>query len=552
MKDTASCIKGLRRYYKPVRGRSLISVAAGAVRIALSLGFVVVSKRLVDIVTHESDAPLGGTIAIFAGILAGQILVALFQNWWSGYITARTQNELREKAFRHVLNSRWEGKEKFLSGDTVNRLEEDIRVVTDLLCNWIPDTVIILLQLVAASCYLMTLAPNLLWILLVLMGVTVFGAKLFFKVLRALTARIREKESQIQQVMQESLQHRVLLKTLEGTERILQRFGAYQEDVVDNTVKRLNYNAFARGLMSLGFRAGYAAAFLWGIFGIRGGTVTYGMMTAFLQLVGQVQRPVADLSRQIPSFIHALTSVERLMELEELPLEKTSEPVRVEGAPEIVLDHVWYTYPGKNEPVLKDFSHTFRPGALSVIAGPTGVGKSTMVRLILGLLEPERGEITIGGHPAGADTRCNLMYIPQGNSLLSGTIRENLLMANPEATEEEIRHALQTAVAGFVFSLPEGLETRCGEVGSGLSEGQSQRIAVARALLRKGGAMILDEATSALDADTENRLLKNLQERYRGAKTILFISHREAVIQMADEVVTLSLTEERAAARARY
>ena len=343
----------------------------------------------------------------------------------------------------------------------------------------------------------------------------------------------------MQQLMQESLQHRVLVLTLTHVDRVLEKFGWLQADVEGNTRKRLNYNAVARGLMFLGFQAGHAAAFLWGIFGILHGTVTYGTMTAFLQLVSQVQRPIAEFGRQIPAFITALTSVERLMELLELEEEPVSDAIRLSGAPEVTVSHLSYRYPDTSEEVIKDFSCTFPAGSLTAIAGPTGIGKSTLIRLVLGLLKPSEGSVTIGGIPAGSALRGNFMYIPQGNSLLSGTIRSNLQLAAPQATEQQMYEALETAMAGFVRDLPSALDTPCGEIGSGLSEGQAQRIAIARALLRPGGILILDESTSALDPSTEQSLLENLHSRYHGKKTILFISHREAVTKYADHIVNL-------------
>jgi ABC-type multidrug transport system fused ATPase/permease subunit len=312
-----------------------------------------------------------------------------------------------------------------------------------------------------------------------------------------------------------------------------------QDDIEDNTRKRLNYNAVARGLMFLGFQAGHAAAFIWGVVGIIHGTVTYGMMTAFLQLVGQVQRPIAEFGRQVPAFILALTSVERIMELQELEPEPTAEAIMLPGAPDVDISHVSYSYPDSSEKVLEDFSCGFPAGSFTVVAGPTGAGKSTLIRLILGLLTPSEGDIRVGGNKAGAALRGNFMYIPQGNSLLSGTIRSNLQLAAPSATEEQMRDALETATAGFVFELPKGLDTPCGEVGSGLSEGQCQRIAIARGLLRPGGILILDESTSALDDATEEKLLQNLCNSYHGRKTIIFISHRQAAVKYADGVVKL-------------
>lgn len=532
-----TCAKALWRMSVPVRWRMLVSVLLGTVRIAVSLAFVWTSKHLVDIATKVSDAPLSSGIWLFAGVLVLQLCVVLFVNWWDAYSEVKSRNRLRMDTFAKVMSSRWDGRERFLSGDTVNRLEEDVRVVADLLIARLPGVVVTLLQLAAASAYLMTLAPNLLWVLLILMFSAVFGSKMFFRQIRSLMARIRARESELQQHMQESLQHRVLVLTLTNLDRVLEKFGWLQADIESNTRKRLNYNAVARGLMFLGFQAGHAAAFLWGAVGIMHGTVTYGMMTAFLQLVGQVQRPIAEFGRQVPAFIQAIASVERIMDLEELEQEPSSESVILEGAPAVEIAGVSYSYPGSPVKVLDNYSAVFPRGSFSVVAGPTGAGKSTLIRLILGLLTPSEGSILIGGQPAGASLRGNFMYIPQGNSLLSGTIRSNLQLASPNATEDEMRAVLETAMAGFVFDLPQGLDTPCGEVGSGLSEGQCQRIAIARSLLRPGGILILDESTSALDAATEEALLQNLYSNYHQKKTIIFVSHRQAVVRFADKVI---------------
>ncbi len=532
-----TCAKALWRMSVPVRWRMLVSVLLGTVRIAVSLAFVWTSKHLVDIATKVSDAPLSSGIWLFAGVLVLQLCVVLFVNWWDAYSEVKSRNRLRMDTFAKVMSSRWDGRERFLSGDTVNRLEEDVRVVADLLIARLPGVVVTLLQLAAASAYLMTLAPNLLWVLLILMFSAVFGSKMFFRQIRSLMARIRARESELQQHMQESLQHRVLVLTLTNLDRVLEKFGWLQADIESNTRKRLNYNAVARGLMFLGFQAGHAAAFLWGAVGIMHGTVTYGMMTAFLQLVGQVQRPIAEFGRQVPAFIQAIASVERIMDLEELEQEPSSESVILEGAPAVEIAGVSYSYPGSPVKVLDNYSAFFPGGSFSVVAGPTGAGKSTLIRLILGLLTPSEGSILIGGQPAGASLRGNFMYIPQGNSLLSGTIRSNLQLASPDATEDDMRVVLETAMAGFVFDLPQGLDTPCGEVGSGLSEGQCQRIAIARSLLRPGGILILDESTSALDAATEKALLQNLYANYHQKKTIIFVSHRQAVVRFADKVI---------------
>lgn len=539
MKNLGACLKALWGMSVPVRWRIGVTIAIGAVRTALTLTFVWMSKELVDIATGANPAPLRPAVLLFVGILLLQITLNIFNSWWDSYNHVKAQNILRKDLFGHVMQSRWDGRERFLSGDTVNRLEEDIRVVSELLTQRIPGIVVTLLQLLAASAYMLYMAPNLLWVLVILMMAAVLGSKMFFRQLRQLMAAIRARESELQQVMQESLQHRVLVLTLTNVERVLEKFGWLQADIEANTRKRLNYNAVARGLMFLGFQAGHAAAFIWGIVGIRSGAVTFGTMTALLQLVGRVQGPIAEFGRQVPAFIQAITSIERLMDLEELEQEPLEDQKLLRGAPQIEVSHVTYAYPGIQEAVLKDFSCTFPAGSMTAIAGPTGIGKSTLIRLILGLLKPAEGSVLVDGYPAGSALRGNFMYIPQGNSLLSGTIRSNLQLASPSASEAQMREVLDTAMAGFVFDLPAGLDTPCGETGSGLSEGQAQRIAIARSLLRPGGILILDESTSALDPETEKGLLENLSSLYKGRKTILFISHREAVLRYADQVVSI-------------
>lgn len=545
MQSLRSCLRGLRGMSGPSRSWALACSLLGLVRIAASLSFVWVCKELVDVATGASTAPLAGRIAMMACIMAVQLASNVAYSYCEKYGILQTQNALRHRLFGEVLASEWSGRERFGSGDAVNRLEEDIRVVSELLCSHIPGAAVTLCQLVAASAYLLLMTPGLLWVLLILMLVGIGGSRLFFLKLRSLTSDIRSLDSDIQQLIQENLQNRILALTLIGTARVLGTLGSLQSRLKTKTTERLNYNAVARGLMSLGFMGGYAAAFIWGILGIRSGAVSFGMMTAFLQLVGQVQRPVADLSRELPAFIHALTSIERLMELDSLPAEEDGPRWIADGAAGVRFSSVSFKYPdASGQEVLKAFSHDFRPGTLTAIAGPTGAGKSTLVKLILGLLKPESGTISIydgkSSCPAGKSARGNFRYVPQGNSLMSGTIRSNLLLADRSATEESMRGALHIAAADFVFDLPLGLDSICGESGSGLSEGQCQRIAVARALLQQGSILLLDEATSSLDPATERLMLDNLREYMkRQGLTIIFISHREAVTAGADMTISL-------------
>lgn len=536
-------LKGLWILLRPNGRRILVRCIFGAVRIAASLAFVWVCKSLIDIVTGNLDRPLYAYVALMAGIMLVQYFNNLCASYYEGLITVKANAEMRADAFGYVMRSRWDGLETFHSGDTVNRLEEDIRVAVELVCSRIPEILITLLQLVAASVYLIMLSPELWWLLTGLMIIAVVGSKMFFRTTRKLTLDIRKEESGIQGYLQENILHRAVALTLGRLSDILKALAGKQDVVVEKTTARLRLGTTARGFMSLGFSAGYAAAFLWGIFGIRSGTVTFGMMMAFVQLVGQVQAPISNLGRHIPAFIHALTSVDRIVELASLPQEKYGKSEMIDGVAGITLKNVSFRYRGQSGPVLDNFSHTFAPGSLTAVTGETGAGKSTLMRLLLALLHPDSGTVCLTSDgreiPVSADTRCNFMYVPQGNSLMSGTVRQNFRMAKPDATDEEMRSALKVASADFVMDLPDGLDSICGEEGSGFSEGQSQRIAIARALLHPGSIMILDESTSALDPATEQALLHNLHEFCCSRKTVLFVSHRESVSQWADATLNL-------------
>ena len=543
MKSLGYCIRNLISFSRSARRWGLAYILLGIIRTLLSLTFVWVCKELVDIATGVSQEPLGQWTAFMIACIVLQICCRIASSYCEQYGRINIQNNLRARLFYSLISSRWSGRERFGTGDAVNRLEEDIRVVSELVSSHIPAVVVTFAQLAAASTFLLFISPNLLWALVGLMIAGIIASRLSFRKLRSLSTAIRTKDGEIQQHIQEHLQNRVVALTIIGIERVMTTLNTLHSALRYNTIQRLNFHSLNSALLSVSFMGGYAAAFLWGVYGIKSGAVTFGMMTAFLQLVSQIQMPLSELARKIPAFIHALSSIERLAELENLDPEENAPLCRLEAPAGILFKDVTFSYPDSHSGVLfNSFSHNFLPGTMTVVAGATGIGKSTLVRLMLGLLKPQSGSILIYGsssnsHFASKATRCNFKYVPQGNTLLSGTILDNLLMADPKADRERIDAALHIAAADFVHSLPEGLQTICGESGSGLSEGQCQRIAIARALLQSGSVLLMDESTSSLDPATESLVLQNL--RTLSNHTIIFISHREAVMKSADSLLEL-------------
>ena len=360
------------------------------------------------------------------------------------------------------------------------------------------------------------------------------------------THDIRNSDGRIQSVIQESLQHRIVIKTLEQGERHLDKLDDLQDMLHSQVMGRTRFSLSAHMLVALAFSGGYLTAFLWGAVHLSAGCITFGTMTAFLQLVGKVQRPVLDLSRLIPSVVNALTAIDRLLELERLPAEADGDSIFLASTPELELKDVTFRYTPDDRPVFSRFSCRFPAGSCIAIVGETGKGKTTLIRLLLALATPQEGQILLipakhpleTNHTVSPQTRKNFVYVPQGNTLFSGTIRDNLLMGNPQASQEAIYQALQTATADFVFHLPDGVDSPLSERGGGLSEGQAHRIAIARALLRPGNILLLDEATSALDPDTERLLIKNLRRDCAG-KTCIFVTHHPAVAEACESIVRL-------------
>ena len=567
---------------KPHWGSMAVMMTCHLFLAACSVAFVYICKQLVDVAVSVFRGGAGREdIFMWLGMMVVIIIVRILLNALRTYFQTRTEikvkNSLRRRLFDILLRMDAEGSKKYHSGDILNRIQEDVRVLSSTVAVYLPNLFGTAFQLAAALAFLLYLDLRLAVVIVIIVPAGLLIGKFITGRIRNLTLDIRKRDSKVQSHLQESIQHLTLLQTLEYGESSSCELNDLQTELYSSEIRRTKFSVFSRIFVALAFQAGYATAFMWGVLGISTGSVTYGMMTAFLQLVGQIQRPLLDMSSMVPSIIHSTASIDRVMEIEALPQESVDESCLLTGTAGVKLENVMFAYPDSETPVLSHFTHDFTPGSRTAIVGPTGVGKTTLIRLLLALLKPQDGDIYMyvseakddmpelkdsvrqaseaypnaqaprdagqnrhhaAVHAISAATRCNLVYVPQGNSLFSGTIRENLLMGNPEATEQQLMDVLHTAAADFVQNLPDGLDSQCFEAGAGLSEGQAQRIAIARALLRPGSILLLDEFSSALDADTEGLLMERLTQNLP-YHTMIFITHRDKIIDYCTDVLRL-------------
>lgn len=550
-------IKYIRWFFKaakPYRWTIAFSILCHLVLVVLALTYVYVSKALVDIATGNtaSSESLGISgmrqglivfgVAMIVIIITRTFLMAL-KGLLQTKASVKLRNALRQKQFDGLMRLSGDVRGKFHSGDILNRIQDDSSTAATTSCSTIPNLIGTGCQFLAAFIYLVCIEARLAWVLVIVLPVGIVGGKYMMKKMKNLTLDVKKNDSKVQSHVQESVQHQTLIKTLEYDNESSATLNGLQDELYEKTMKRTRFTMWARIVMGLSMSGGYAIAFLWGVAGIYHGTVTYGLMTAFLQLVGQLQRPLIQMGDELPTIFHSTASIDRLEELNDLPQEPVVEPVMIKGAAGIRVSDLRFRYSDGTVDVFNGFSHEFKPGTKTAIVGHTGIGKSTLIKLMLSLEKPCEGNLTIFGEDGSeveisAATRCNMVYVPQGNSLFSGTIRDNLLMGKPNASESELKAALKLAAADFVLDMPKGIDSQCFEAGGGLSEGQAQRIAVARALLRPGSILLLDEFSSALDEATETLMLERLTAKDND-KTMIFITHRQKVSEFCDEILQL-------------
>ncbi len=534
----------LRWLWQTSRGNRLqatINAALGMGDVAISLAQVWAVQHAVDVASHAITGSLYWAVGYMGLLILCSFAISISSVWVRNILGVKAQNKMQQQMLNRILHSEWQGKERLHSGDVINRLEKDVNSVVVFITETIPGTLSVLTLFIGAFCYLFSMDKLLAVVIIIMLPLFILVSKLYVGKMRQLTRQVRNSDSRVQSVLQETIQNRMVIKTLESDDMMVDKLENTQSELRQHVVRRTRFSVFSNLILNAGFSLGYLIAFLWSAMRMYNHTLSFGGMTAFLQLVNRIQGPARSLTRLVPAFVGVFTAAERLMELEENPLEEQGEPIRMDGPCGIRLEHVCYAYDKEEGVVLEDLSYDFRPGSCTAVLGETGAGKTTIVRMILSLIRPQSGRAIIYNkveeRPLSSRLRCNLVYVPQGNTLLSGTIRENLRLGKVTATDEEMWEVLRIACADFVRELPEQLDTMCAEEGVGLSEGQAQRIAIARALLRDGDILIFDESTSALDPDTERQLLQQIIGNHH--KTIIFITHRPAVKDYCDQTLVI-------------
>ena len=525
-----------------IRWNTAVRLVAGTAQVAMGLLMVWLCRRFIDETIRTGSAHDVTVMAIWLVLtVVGGVLLRQVYFYLTTKASIRQTNALRLRMFSSLFRRQLYEEKEIHSGDISSRLTKDIEVVSDTTTDTLPQMCITAIQLVGAFLLLHYFDRWLAWALLIMTPLAILMAKFIGRRLRQMTLDIRQDESRIQMQVQEGMENNAVLRAMGSQEWMTGRLDTMQQQLKGNIMRRTRFTIMIRIIMGCAFGLGYLTAFIWGGLQLRAGAITFGVMTSFLQLVGQIQHPVMQLLNLVPQVIHSTASIDRLIELENLKSEADASTLHptLSG---IRFNNVSFKYAGGDRQILSDFTHDFRPGTKTALMGETGIGKTTLFRLMLGFITPQSGSINLYGKdesmPAGSNTRPDFVFVPQGNTLMSGTIRFNLQVANPEASDQELIGALHTACADFVQELPDGLDTMLGERGTGLSEGQAQRIAIARGLLRPGSILLLDEISSSLDAPTEAELYARLFKAYP-QKTMIFITHREAVTALCDETLKI-------------
>ena len=548
--------KWMYKYVNKYKWGVVFYIFLGILGTVMSLASSVASKNLIDAVTGYDSNSIGMAAAVIIGMSIGNVVVNGITSRISTKINVKVGNEIRADIYDRIINTDWESMSSFHSGDLLNRLTDDSSTVASSVLGWLPNLITQVVQFVCILALVLYYDATMAVIALMSAPITVIVSKSLMLRMRKFNKEIRAVKSDMMAFNEESFQNLQSLKAFDLSHIFSKRLRDVQSKFTDVNLEYNKFSIITSSFMSIVGTLVYYSCFGWGVYRLWTGHITYGTMTLFLNLSSRLSGSFSSLINVVPSAIGATTAAGRIMEVVELPRENKKDEALVEkmmkniektGA-SVELDNIHFTYMNSDKNVLHNANIEANPGEIIALVGPSGEGKSTTMRLILGLTNPGEGRAIIRDGQGlecdiSASTRKLMAYVPQEKTMFSGTIAENMRLVKVDATDEEIIEALKVACAyEFVEKLPDGIYSKIGERGSGFSEGQSQRLSIARAILRNSPILLLDEATSALDIVTERRVLRNIMSLNKN-RTCIVTTHRPSVLTMCDRVYKIASTE---------
>lgn len=530
------------------RKASLISVflgfeiAVNAVLSVIGVRFAMVSKELIDIVTDQSDGDLKSAFTTLAVYLAVQIILIIAGSLTDARIRGKLEIRLKKDLFCSLLKKDWTELSTYHSGELMNRLTSDVNIIVSGIADIIPTFVSLAVTIILSAYYLYMLAPSFALCIIPLGPIVLIFGRIYSRKIKALHKRCQEADGKTRSFMQELLQNVIAVKAFRAEDAVSDGAEKYQKAAYRFKLKRNAAATFAGVGLYIIFTAGYYVTLGWGALKISAGALTYGTLIAMLRLVSQIQTPFRNMSSLLSKTFSTFASAERIIELENMKEEKKSVDYfeLYDKIDSVRVDDLTFSY--TSAPLIKDSDLVIKKGEFAAVSGISGIGKSTLLKLLLGLVSPSGGNIYLCSGdekiPVGSDTRAYFSYVPQENMIISGTIKDNIRFYNKDASENDIMRCASIAcVDDFVSELENGYDTELREGGGGLSGGQIQRIAIARALLYDSPMLLLDEATSALDEKTEAKVLKNIKSLTD--KSCIIVSHKSAALDICDKIVKI-------------
>lgn len=518
-----------------------------AVMAYLGVAVATLSRGIVD---SAVNSDIGGIVyyaVILVSLTVGQLIIRIVSKVVNFNIQAKLEMSIKQSIFNSIIRKKYDKISQIHTGELLNRITSDVLVVVSSIISIVPNMVYFIVKLIGVFVVLFAIDKTF-CLVFIIGGALMFGVVLLFKSkMKALHKAVQESDGKTRSFFQEIFSSLLVVKVFNAEKKVSENAMNLQMNNFKIRRKRNYISIVATTGFSFVFSLGYMYALIWGAFAISDHIITYGVLTSMLALVTQIQGPVRGISSILPSYYSALASAERLMDIENIENEDIVNKSLIDTkdlyskTKEIIFDNITFSYGREN--VLENTRLVLNKGDFALLAGISGIGKSTLTKLLLDVISPDKGEIYLklsDGEKVYIDKniRSLFSYVPQGNFLLSGTIRDNIAFVSSEPDEQKIIDSAKIACAyDFISNLPDGLDTRVGENGKGLSEGQIQRIAIARAVYSDAPIIIFDEATSALDANTEVQLLKNLKKLKN--KTCILISHKMAAKEICNKEIII-------------